>query len=185
MNRTKRKIFNVAMKLFSEKGYDATSVEEITAITGIAKGTLYYHFTSKEEIFNFLVEEGMKLLKNSIEIKISKCDNVKDKIKAVMLIQVKAIVKYESVLSMIFSQMYGTEYRNKVCRDKVAEYVDVVQAIIDEGVESGEIKKCNSRFVAYTIFSLTSTIMMYKKQKEYSIAELYRECELSIFDDIE
>ena len=37
MNRTKRKIFNVAMKLFSEKGYDATSVEEITAITGIAK----------------------------------------------------------------------------------------------------------------------------------------------------
>lgn len=150
----------------------------------LLNGTLYYHFTSKEEIFNFLVEEGMKLLKNSIEIKISKCDTVKDKIKAVMLIQVKAIVKYESVLSMIFSQMYGAEYRNKVCRDKVAEYVDVVQSIIDEGVKSGEIKKCNSRFVAYTIFSLTSTIMMYKKQKEYSIAELYRECELSIFDDI-
>ena len=52
-------------------------------------------------------------------------------------------------------------------------------------LEAGEIKKCNSRFVAYTIFSLTSTIMMYKKQKEYSIAELYKECELSIFDDIE
>lgn len=126
----------------------------------------------------------MKLLKNSIEIKISKCYNIKDKIKAVMLIQVKAIVKYESVLSMIFSQMYGSEYRNKVCRDKVSEYVDVIQKIVDEGVENGEIKKCNSRFVAYTIFSLTSTIMMYKKQKEYSIAELYRECELSIFDDI-
>ena len=126
----------------------------------------------------------MKLLKNSIEIKISKCDTVKDKIKAVMLIQVKAIIKYESVLSMIFSQMYGTEYRNTVCRDKVAEYVDVVQAIITEGVENGEIKKCNSRFVAYTIFSLTSTIMMYKKHKEYSIPELYRECELSIFSDI-
>ena len=36
---------------------------------GVAKGTLYYHFSSKEEIFYFLVEEGMKLLKNSIEIK--------------------------------------------------------------------------------------------------------------------
>ena len=31
MNRTKRKIFEIAMKLFSEKGYDATSIEEITA----------------------------------------------------------------------------------------------------------------------------------------------------------
>ena len=93
MNKTKRKIFETSMKLFAEKGYDATSIEDITETVGVAKGTLYYHFTSKEEIFNFLVEEGMKLLKNSIEIKISKCDNVKDKIKAVMLIQVKVWVK--------------------------------------------------------------------------------------------
>jgi hypothetical protein len=32
MNRTKRKIFETSMKLFSEKGYDATSIEEITAV---------------------------------------------------------------------------------------------------------------------------------------------------------
>ena len=62
MNKTKRKIFETSMKLFAEKGYDATSIEEITATVGVAKGTLYYHFSSKEEIFNFLVEEGMKLL---------------------------------------------------------------------------------------------------------------------------
>ena len=54
------------MKLFADKGYDATSIEEITATVGVAKGTLYYHFSRKEEIFHFLVEEGMKLLKNSI-----------------------------------------------------------------------------------------------------------------------
>ena len=65
MNITKRKIFETAMKLFSEKGYEATSVEEITAVVGVAKGTLYYHFSNKEEIFNFLVEEGIKLLQNS------------------------------------------------------------------------------------------------------------------------
>ena len=61
MNKTKRKIFETSMKLFAEKGYDATSIEEITATVGVAKGTLYYHFASKEEIFNFLIEEGIKL----------------------------------------------------------------------------------------------------------------------------
>ena len=60
MNKTKRKIFETSMKLFAEKGYEATSIEEITATVGVAKGTLYYHFGSKEEIFNFLVEEGIK-----------------------------------------------------------------------------------------------------------------------------
>ena len=67
MNKTKRKIFETSMKLFAEKGYDATSIEEITATVGVAKGTLYYHFSSKEEIFNFLVEEGIKLL-DSIKV---------------------------------------------------------------------------------------------------------------------
>ena len=59
MNKTKRKIFETAMELFAEKGYNATSTEEITAVAGVAKGTLYYHFSSKEEIFNFLIEEGI------------------------------------------------------------------------------------------------------------------------------
>lgn len=186
MNRTKRKIFEIAMKLFSEKGYEATSIEEITATVGVAKGTLYYHFSSKEEIFNFLVEEGMKLLKNSIELKTSKCNTTKDKLKAIMLIQIKGIVKYESVLSIIFSQIYGNETRNQLCQEKVEEYVDVIKNVIDDGIKRKEIKPCNSKFMAYTIFSLTSSIMIYKKQtkKEYSISELYKECELSIFGQI-
>ena len=184
MNRTKRKIFEIAMKLFSEKGYDATSIEEITATVGVAKGTLYYHFNSKEEIFNFLVEEGMKLLKNSIEIKTSKCETTKEKIKAIILIQIKGIVKYENMLSIIFSQLYGNESKNKLCQDKVQEYIEVIEKIINEGIEKKEIKECNSKLMAYTIFSLTSSIMMYKKQteKEYSITELYRECEKLIFE---
>ena len=66
MNKTKRKIFEASMKLFAEKGDESTSIEEITATFGVAKGTLYYHFSSKEEIFQFLIEEVVKLLKNSI-----------------------------------------------------------------------------------------------------------------------
>ena len=72
MKKTKRKIFETSMRLFSEKGYEATSIEEITATVGVAKGTLYYHFSSKEELFNFLIGEGVKLLQNSVDIKISK-----------------------------------------------------------------------------------------------------------------
>ena len=47
MNKTKRKIFETSMKLFADKGYDATSIEEITATVGVAKGTLYYHFSCR------------------------------------------------------------------------------------------------------------------------------------------
>ena len=48
MNKTKRKIFETSMKLFAEKGYDATSIEDITATVGVAKGTLYYHLAKRK-----------------------------------------------------------------------------------------------------------------------------------------
>ena len=95
MNKTKRRIFNTAIKIFSEKGYDNTSVEEITAVAGVAKGSLYYHFAKKEDIFDLLLDEGMSLLKNNIELKIKNCQTALEKIKAVILIQVKVTVRYE------------------------------------------------------------------------------------------
>ncbi len=132
MKKTKRKIFETSMKLFSEKGYEATSIEEITATAGMAKGTLYYHFSSKEEIFTFLVQEGMNLLKNSIEIKTSKCSNCIDKLKEIVLIQLKGIKKYENVLAIVMSQVWGNEPRNRLCKEKVMEYINVIQKILQE-----------------------------------------------------
>ena len=184
--KTKRKIFETSMKLFSEKGYEATSIEEITATVGVAKGTLYYHFASKEEIFNFLVEEGMKLLKNSMEIKTSKCDNTIDKLKAVVLIQLKGIKKYENVLTIVMSQVWGNEKRNVLCKQKVMEYIAVVQKIIEQGMQKGDIKQCDSEVLACEIFSLTCSSLIYRrKTQEFDIEKLYQEYEKILLDKLQ
>lgn len=152
MNKTKRKIFETSMKLFAKKGYDATSIEEITATVGVAKGTLYYHFSSKEEIFNFLVEEGMKLLKNSIDIKISKLDNTIDKLRAIILIQIKVITKYEDFMTIVLSQIWGHEQRNIMCKNKVIEYIKTIEEIVGEGMNKGEIARGRCRNYCITEF---------------------------------
>jgi len=187
MNKTKRKIFETSMKLFSEKGYDATSIEEITAVVGVAKGTLYYHFSSKEEIFNFLVDEGMKLLKNSIEIKTSKFENAVDKLEAVSLVQLKIIKKYESLIDIVLSQLWGSEKRNKFCQEKVEEYISVIEKIVDDGIKKGDIKNCNSKILSTEIFSLISSIVVYKnssKDEEFDIMKLYEEYNKNFFENL-
>lgn len=148
MNKTKRKIFETSMELFAKKGYEATSVEEITSVVGVAKGTLYYHFSTKEEIFYFLVEEGMKLLKNSIAIKTSKLENSLDKLKAVILIQIKVIKKYENFISIILSQIWGQEPRNKKCREYVFEYITMIEDIVKEGIKNQELIEGDSSVIA-------------------------------------
>lgn len=186
MNKTKRKIFETSMKLFAEKGYDATSIEEITATVGVAKGTLYYHFSSKEEIFNFLIEEGIKLLQNSIDIKTSKHNNYIDKIKAIILIQIKIVAKYEDIITIILSQFWGNEARNKKCQSHVYDYIRQIEEIVQEGIEKGEIKKGDTRAIASEIYGLICSTLVYKKREgeQMDIMKLYHEYENTVVNGL-
>lgn len=182
MNKTKRKIFEASMKLFAEKGYDATSIEEITEAVGVAKGTLYYHFSSKEEIFNFLIEEGVKLLKNSIAIKTDKLDNSVDKLRAIVLIQLKVLVKYENFMTIILSQIWRTDPRSKMCKDYIFEYIQMIEEIVKEGIEKGEIVEGDPNVIASGIFGFTCSSLIYKMRRyedELDVATLDREIEKS------
>ena len=56
---TKQEILKTALKLFSAKGYESTSVAEIADAVGIRKASLYSHFTSKKVILDELVQAGL------------------------------------------------------------------------------------------------------------------------------
>lgn len=54
---TKEKILESALEMFSKKGYEATNVRDITASLGIVKSGAYKHYSSKEEIWNTLLDK--------------------------------------------------------------------------------------------------------------------------------
>ncbi len=175
MNKTKRRIFNTAVKLFSDKGYDNASVEEITAIAGVAKGSLYYHFSKKEDIFDLILQEGMKLLRNSIEIKTRNCESSLDKIKAIILVEIKVIVKYEDFLNVVLSQIWGEEEKNKKCKKAVFEYIKIIEEIVQEGIENGEFYDGDVEAISAGIFGVTCSSLIYrlKRNREVDVETIY------------
>ena len=56
---TKMLILSAARTLFSEKGYEQTPVEEICALAGVAKGTFFYHFESKQYIVRYILAKRL------------------------------------------------------------------------------------------------------------------------------
>lgn len=53
---TERKILDIAFRLFSEKGYDHTTIQDIVDELGMSKGAVYHHFKSKEDILDHLYD---------------------------------------------------------------------------------------------------------------------------------
>ncbi len=54
---TRKQILDASLKLFSEKGFTRTSVRDIAQAAGITDAAIYYHFESKRELFEALIEE--------------------------------------------------------------------------------------------------------------------------------
>lgn len=64
---TRRRIQTVALELFTEQGYEKTSLREIAERLGVTKAALYYHFKSKDDIVNSLVEDRIDRLDDLIK----------------------------------------------------------------------------------------------------------------------
>jgi AcrR family transcriptional regulator len=64
---TRARIQQVALEMFIEHGYDATSLREISERLGFTKAALYYHFKSKEEIISSLVDDRLAALEDLLE----------------------------------------------------------------------------------------------------------------------
>ena len=175
MNRTKRIIFKTAIKLFAEKGFENTGIEEITSVAGYAKGSLYYHFETKEDLFDLLLEEGMKLLNNSIEIKFKKCKNALDKLKAILMIEIKVVIRYEEFITVIINNTLGETTRTKKCQKAVNDCVKKIEDVIQEGIDEGIFYPGNAEGIAFGIFGVTFSSLLYrlKQNRNVTVEQIY------------
>mgnify|MGYP003571383055 CR=1 FL=1 len=162
MKKTKRRIFKTAIKLFAEKGFENAGIEEITAVSGVAKGSFYYHFETKEEIFDTLLETGYNLLINSIEIKYRNCKNNKEKLQAVVLILLKVVALYEEFFTVVVTNSLGKNDRSIKCQEKIHKLILIISNLIEDGILSGEFKKCDSEATAYYIFGIVYSTILYR-----------------------
>ena len=73
------KILNAAWKLFGEKGYDETTVDEIIEATNTSKGTFYHYFKSKEDLlslFSYIFDERYEELSRKIDVDMNSYDKL-------------------------------------------------------------------------------------------------------------
>lgn len=162
MNKTKKTIFKAAIKTFSVYGYDGATMDQIASEAGVAKGTLYYHFKSKEEIFKYIIEEGMNLTKERLHEVVNAETNSIYKIKAVCKIQLSLVCENRDFFKVIMSQLWGQESRQLELREGINKYIIDIEKYVKEAMENGYIKKGESSFIAYTIFGMLCSAAIYE-----------------------
>lgn len=162
MNKTKRSIFEAAIKVFSESGFNGAAVDDIAVAAGVAKGTLYYHFKSKEEIFKYIITEGMELIKEQLHEEASKEDNSLLKLKSLCRHQLRMVYEKKDFFKVVMSQLWGKEIRQSELREAINSYIKTIEAYLKEAMEAGTIKKGEPYFMAYMFFGALCSSAIYE-----------------------
>ncbi|MDD4600224.1 hypothetical protein SDC9_04306 [bioreactor metagenome] len=163
---TAKRILIVALKHFSAKGYDGTSLAEIAGDVGIKKPSIYAHYKSKHDLFLAVVEEVAEDYRNY---------------RQQVLLDTKTM-NFEQRLYCIFESMiiYFLQDRSKMAfwvrvwmfppvelRDTIlmpwknlnTVFVSIIENIFQEGIAKGEVRDGNARDMANTYLCLLDGII--------------------------
>lgn len=131
----KKELIKTAYELFLTKGYENTSVDEIIAKAGIAKGTYYYHFESKEqmleEVINMMIDEGVERAKQVVN------SNLKLEEKLVYTILALRVTPEEQSMQNIVHAKENIILHKKTNERIIDEAVPLLSSIVREAIKEG------------------------------------------------
>ncbi|WP_066951318.1 TetR/AcrR family transcriptional regulator [Streptomyces lushanensis] len=143
---TRQKLYEAAVTLIAEQGFSATTVDEIAERAGVAKGTVYYNFRNKTELFEELLRHGVGLLTSSLRTAAeTTAQHGGTKVAALDAMIRAGLVFIDR--HPAFTQLYVAELwrTNRAWRPTLSavrqEAVAVVETVLREAVERGELSE--------------------------------------------
>ncbi|MBA4602832.1 TetR/AcrR family transcriptional regulator [Thermoactinomyces mirandus] len=161
-------IFQAAIKVFADSGFDQARMDEIAKEAGVAKGTIYYHFKSKEDLFVGLMNEGVQKLIDFAKRSIKRYDSPTEQMQALVKSHVLFYVENGMLAKLLLSEAFGTKSRQHQFRMKIHEYLRLIETILRRGAETGEFKVKHVPEAASAFFGAASVVVL---QKLYSLEE--------------
>lgn len=165
---TKKLIAEKAREVFSQKGYFLASMEVIRSHSGMSKGSIYYHFKSKSDLFMYLLEIYTQEWIDKWEEKAVKLESAKEKLYA--LAQHFAM-DFESPLMQAAMEFSGSEASDPKIIEQLYElnnrYFPVVQKVIEEGIANGEFKQTNLEEITIITYGYLASVGSVSKIIDY------------------
>ena len=144
-NIRKQAIVQGALKVFNNSGIEKTTMDEIASESGFGKATLYYYFSSKEEVFIEIMEQGWKALWLAIETKIIEDINPRKKFMGIVKEIAKTVTDNKILYGFLFTAPnYINDSQQHTWKINQNRLYSTLQSIIEEGIKNKEFVDVNS-----------------------------------------
>jgi AcrR family transcriptional regulator len=151
-DQTKEKILVVAARLFGKYGFQKTTVDEIAKTAHKAKGSVYYYYKSKEDLFLAVVTQEINVLKSALTRVIVDSQDATGMIRNYLLNRMtlmKDAVNYHESLKADFVDDFG--FLSDCLADFTRFEIELMKAVLDRGVRENAFQIRDTQATAQVI----------------------------------
>lgn len=152
-------IIEAAQKLFEQKGFEETTVEQVAALAELGKGTIYSYFKSKEEIYIAILEKKLDLLEEKMRAAVANPASAVDALYGLY----EAFIEYhrdrKGFIDTLFVQiddqiLYRLGGVVGGLKSKASVWMEIVGNMIQWGIERGEFEPVDVERISKTVVGM-------------------------------
>ena len=138
---TRRALIASALELFGSKGYEATSVQEITDGAGVTKGAFYHHFESKEDLLRLIHDEFVDEQLAAVQAVLAEHEDPVRQLEELFRFFAESVRRFQPNVTVFFQERrYLTGDRFAAVKKKRDEFDRLFRGVITNGVEQGAFR---------------------------------------------
>jgi AcrR family transcriptional regulator len=145
----KKSILATAKQLFAKNGFYGVSIDEIVHNEGVSPAVLYKHFTSKEQLYNAVMEELSGQREDYVKIVVNEDNGFVNMLKSMTLIFTNSILKQPDLLKMELHNLLGGSDQNKTNSDffnnRWKSFYDFIEDHITSEQKEGNLENVNPK----------------------------------------
>jgi AcrR family transcriptional regulator len=160
----RQEIVEAALHCFSRRGYNKTTMDDIVAESELSKGTLYWYFDGKEELFEAALLSVFEGFGESVLAMLETCDTATDKLQALgreAAAFSDTVGGYFSLFLEFWVSRPQPDDTERVWYDLLEEYKTILTSIVDEGIRNGEFRPVDAESLVWALMATYDGLAAY------------------------
>ncbi|MCF8566043.1 TetR/AcrR family transcriptional regulator [Alicyclobacillus tolerans] len=170
-----------AVKLFEQKGYHATSVQDIADEVGLQKGSLYHYIHSKEDLLLQIAHQAISEFNDKLERILASDIPAREKLTLGIQNHITVSISNLQTTTVLLREAFSLgEHQHQVIQDQTDRYLDLWTQILIEGQKNGEFTVPQPKLAALALLGACNWVYRWYK----SSGKLTAEEISSVFSDL-
>jgi len=153
------RIYRVAAEVMCQKGYEATSMNDIADAVGLTKAGLYHYIRGKEDLLFQIMSYGMEMIEQDAIKPAKQVQDPMERLRVILSRHFKRVLDVGGAVSILLDEMYAlTPAHRRTIKARKRAYFDLVRETLDQLSAAGKLRDVSPTVATFSLLGMVNWV---------------------------